>query len=80
MKREEINKLQIYLRNTFKNNNISIGKELSFSLNLKIGDKVSVMSSTGVETIIGNLPKQKTFIINSIFDRGLADFDLLHGL
>ena len=24
MKREEINKLQIYLRNTFKNNNISI--------------------------------------------------------
>ena len=24
MKREDINKLQIYLRNTFKNNNISI--------------------------------------------------------
>ena len=56
-------------------NNISIGKELSFALNLKIGDKVSIMSSTGIETIIGNLPKQQTFIINSLFESGLAEFD-----
>jgi len=48
---------------------------LSFSLNLKVGDKVSVMSSTGVETIIGNLPKQQTFIVNSIFDSGFSEFD-----
>ncbi len=33
------------------------------------------MSSSGIETIIGNLPKQKTFIVASIFDSGLADFD-----
>jgi lipoprotein-releasing system permease protein len=33
------------------------------------------MSSSGVETIIGNLPKQKTFIITSIFESGLAEFD-----
>jgi len=33
------------------------------------------MSSSGVETIIGNLPKKKTFTISSIFDSGLADFD-----
>ena len=56
-------------------NNISIGKELSFALNLKIGDKVSIMSSTGIETIIGNLPKQQTFVINSLFESGLAEFD-----
>jgi lipoprotein-releasing system permease protein len=55
--------------------NISIGKELSFSLNLKIGDKLTIMSPSGIETIIGNLPKQESFIINSIFDSGLADFD-----
>jgi len=57
------------------NNNISIGKELSFTLNLKIGDKLTIMSPAGIETIIGSLPKQKTFIVNSIFDSGLADFD-----
>ncbi len=55
--------------------NISIGKELSFSLNLKIGDKLTIMSPSGIETIIDNLPKQESFIINSIFDSGLADFD-----
>ncbi|MBD1153355.1 FtsX-like permease family protein [Pelagibacterales bacterium SAG-MED24] len=56
-------------------NFISIGRELSFNLDLEIGDSITIMSSSGVETIIGNLPKQKTFIINSIFDSGLADFD-----
>ena len=81
-KKEDFTKLKIINnknfigdKNNLVNNNISIGKELSFSLNLKIGDKVSVMSSTGVETIIGNLPKQQTFIVNSIFDSGFSEFD-----
>ena len=33
------------------------------------------MSPVGIETIIGSLPRQETFIISSIFDSGLADFD-----
>jgi len=81
-KKEDFTKLKIInnknfigVKNNLTGNNISIGKELSFSLNLKIGDKVSVMSSTGVETIIGNLPKQQTFIVNSIFDSGFSEFD-----
>jgi lipoprotein-releasing system permease protein len=56
-------------------NSISIGKELSFNLGLSIGNKVSIISPVGIETIIGSLPKQETFIISSIFDSGLADFD-----
>ena len=62
-------------KKNFKNNSISIGKELSFNLDLDIGDNITLMSSSGVETIIGNLPKQKKFIITSIFESGLADFD-----
>jgi lipoprotein-releasing system permease protein len=61
--------------NKLLENSISIGKELSFNLGLSIGDKVSIMSPIGIETIIGSLPKQETFIISSIFDSGLADFD-----
>ena len=61
--------------NQLTENSISIGKELSFDLNLNIGDKVSIMSPVGIETIIGTMPKQETFTINSIFDSGLADFD-----
>ena len=75
-------KLKIFDNKLFLGNNeilsknyISIGKELSFTLNLDIGDTVTLMSSTGVQTIIGNLPKQKTFLVSSIFESGLIDFD-----
>ena len=56
-------------------NQISIGKELSHVLGVKIGDNLTIMSSSGVETIIGNLPKQKNFIVTSLFESGLIDFD-----
>ena len=54
---------------------ISIGKELSFNFNLDIGDKVTILSPSGVQSIIGTLPKQETFEISSIFDSGLANFN-----
>ncbi len=54
---------------------ISIGKELSFNYDIKVGDKVLIMSPNGVQTIIGNLPKQETYIVDSIFDSEIADFD-----
>ena len=56
-------------------NFVSIGNELSFELDLQIGDEITLMSPSGVETIIGNLPKQKSFIVTSIFNSGLAEFD-----
>ena len=62
-------------KNTLKKNYISIGKELSFDLNLQLGDNISIMSPAGIKTIIGTLPKQEIFFISSIFDSGLADFD-----
>ena len=54
---------------------ISIGKELSFNFNLDIGDKVTILSPSGVQSIVGTLPKQETFEISSIFDSGLANFN-----
>ena len=80
--KKDFSKLEIIKQENFTGNsnnlidyNISIGKELSYSLNLKVGDKITIMSPSGVGTIIGNLPKQQTFIVSSIFDSGLADFD-----
>ena len=54
---------------------ISIGKDLSFNNDIKIGDKILIMSPTGIETLVGNLPKQKTYIVDSIFDSEIADFN-----
>ena len=81
-KKQDFPKLDISKKGNFVGNSnnliknyISIGKELSFDLNLNVGDKISIMSSVGIQTIIGHLPKQATFIISSIFDSGLSDFD-----
>ena len=56
-------------------NNISIGKELSFNLNVNIGDTITVMSPSGIQTLVGTLPKQENFKIVSIFDSGLSEFN-----
>ena len=56
-------------------NNISIGKELSFNLNVEVGDTITVMSPAGIQTLVGTLPKQKNFKIVSIFDSGLSDYN-----
>ena len=69
------NKNFIGKRENLKKNSISIGKELSFSLDISLGDTITIMSSSGIETIIGNLPKQKKFTVVSLFESGLADFD-----
>jgi len=57
------------------NNGISIGKDLALNYDLKIGDQILIMSPNGIQTIVGNIPKQELFIVTSIFDSGLSEFD-----
>ena len=77
----DFSKLEIIKNEKFKGNKlllkdfISIGNELSFVLDLQVGDEITLMSPSGVETIVGNLLKQKNFIVTSIFNSGLAEFD-----
>ena len=61
--------------NQFKKNNIFIGTELAFNLNLKEGDNINLMSSAFVATPLGSLPKQETFKIAGIFSTGFVEFD-----
>ena len=61
--------------NSFKKNNIVIGKELAISTNLVVGDEITLMSTSNIQTPFGNLPLQNKFIISSIFSTGLAEFD-----
>ena len=56
-------------------NSISIGKNLSLDYDLNIGDKISIMSTSGIQTIVGTYLNRKIILITSIFDSGLADFD-----
>ncbi len=59
----------------FNKNTLSIGKELAISLNLTVGEKITLMSTSNLQTPFGNLPLQEKFTISSIFSSGLAEFD-----
>ena len=56
-------------------NKISIGRDLSNILGLDINDEISIVSPTGIQTIVGSIPKQKSFVISSIFESGLSEYD-----
>ena len=60
---------------SFKKDSISIGKELSIFLDLVVGDEITIMSTSNLQTPFGNLPLQDRFKISSIFSTGLAEFD-----
>jgi len=62
-------------KDIFNENNIIIGKELSFDLGLTVGQSILLMSPAGEDTIIGNLPKQESYKISHIFESGLLEFD-----
>lgn len=54
---------------------ISIGVGLAEKLHLFVGNRVSLMNPDGPSTAFGTLPKQKTFLITSIFKSGVYQFD-----
>ena len=59
----------------FKKNNVFIGSELAFNLDLDEGDKINLMSSAFVATPLGSLPKQENFNVAGIFNTGFVEFD-----
>ncbi len=61
--------------NNFNPNNVFIGTELAYNLDLKVGDTLSLMSSAFVATPLGNLPKQENFKVAGIFNTGFLEFD-----
>jgi len=59
----------------FKLDTISIGKDLAITLDLIVGEEITLMSTSNLQTPFGNLPIQEKFIISSVFNTGLAEFD-----
>ena len=63
--------------NKFKisNNEIIVGNQLAIDLNLKIDDKINLLSSSFISTPFGGLPKQEIYIVKGIFSSGFYEFD-----
>ena len=54
---------------------IVVGHALAFSLQAKLGDKVTLISPQTAVTPAGVMPRMRSFIISGIFDTGLSEFD-----
>jgi len=61
--------------NIISGNGVVVGKQLAFNLNLKIGDKINLLSSAFINTPFGGLPKQEIYIVKGIFSSGFYEFD-----
>ena len=58
-----------------KNNEVVVGNQLAIDLNLQVGDKINLLSSSFITTPFGGLPKQETYVVNGIFNSGFYEFD-----
>jgi lipoprotein-releasing system permease protein len=53
----------------------AIGQRLADNLNLRVGDKIKVITADGPQTPFGVVPRIKSYPIVAIFQIGMAEFD-----
>lgn len=66
------------LKGTFANfegNKIAIGARLASSLNINIGQSITLLLPDGTKTPFGSMPKQTNMQVAAIFEIGMHEFD-----
>lgn len=79
LKQKKLIKENIIYGNFYQNsskNQIIMGVNLAQNLNLSVGDSVRIISPNTNKTILGNIPRIKTYKISGIFQTGLYEYDL----
>ena len=66
---------QLTIDNYKNNEDIIIGYRLAQRLNVNVGDFVSLISPSGMETALGILPIKQSFKIGGFFDIGMYEYD-----
>lgn len=56
-------------------NSVIIGSGISNNMNLEVGDKLKIISAETNQTIIGSIPRIKTYKVGAIFDSGMYEYD-----
>ena len=62
-------------KNKIKKGELVLGKQLAIELDLVVGDRIKLLSSAFINTPLGGIPKQESYIIKSIFNSGFFEFD-----
>ncbi len=59
----------------FKDDNIAIGIKMAEKLNVRVGDKITIMTPKGRSTPFGTSPRARQFVISTIFDVGMSEYN-----
>jgi len=54
---------------------VAIGQRLAENLNIRVGDKIKLMTANGARTPFGVAPRVKAYKVVAIFEIGMAEFD-----
>ena len=54
---------------------VAIGQRLAENLELRVGDKIKIITAAGAQTPFGVAPRIKAYPITAIFQIGMAEFD-----
>ncbi|MCH2036983.1 MAG: lipoprotein-releasing ABC transporter permease subunit [Rickettsiales bacterium] len=56
-------------------NTIIIGKNMAINMGVRVGDTVQLISPKGNSTIIGMVPRIKTYTVGALFEVGMYEYD-----
>lgn len=54
---------------------VLIGSAVAQGMGLKVGDKIKIVSAETNQTLIGSIPRIKTYEVGGIFDSGMYEYD-----
>jgi lipoprotein-releasing system permease protein len=54
---------------------VALGSRLANELNVKVGDKVTLLSPRGPSTALGTAPRVKSYPVVAIFEIGMSEYD-----
>ncbi|MFZ0729952.1 MAG: lipoprotein-releasing ABC transporter permease subunit [Methylovirgula sp.] len=54
---------------------VAIGQRLADNLNLRVGDTIKLITANGARTPFGIVPRVKSYVVDAIFQIGMAEFD-----
>ncbi len=56
-------------------NSVIVGSAIAQSMNLNVGDPLKIISAETSETIVGAIPRIKTYEVTGVFESGLYEYD-----
>jgi lipoprotein-releasing system permease protein len=63
------------IENLSTKGSVLIGSAIAQSMNLKAGDQIKIITAETNETILGAIPRVKTYDVGGVFDSGLYEYD-----